>query len=398
MKIGIIGGGPAGMLAAIEASKRYPDVTLIDWNLQLGRKLASTGGGRGNLTNVFISPEAYEANEKFSFFDIIHNYNYQFINDYFLNIGIYTYHTDDGWVYPISNSAKNISEYLAAIISINSIKVMNDTLITSIRYKNNEFLLKSERGNILTFDKIIIATGGKAYPKLRSSDLLLNILQQLGHEILPPNPALAPFKTTKMNSDKLNGVRLNAKVVIKQNETVIGSEFGNIIFTEWGINGPGVMNLSHRIHNLEGELKVLIKFNYDEVDELINFNLLKYQSSQIPLKYALNPFFPAKIIDQIIKNSNFPSGIRMSELSNNNVSKILEKMTIEENLLGTRDFTYSQISTGSVCSGFVNPQTLESTIIPGLFFAGEILDVIGPCGGYNLHWAFVSGIVAGNCI
>jgi predicted Rossmann fold flavoprotein len=224
-------------------------------------------------------------------------------------------------------------------------------------------------------------------------------MKELGHDILPSHPALAPLKTSKMKSDKLNGVRLNAQIIItKQDDTIVGSEMGNIIFTEWGINGPGVMNLSHKIHDLKEKLNILIKFNYDNLENLIEGNFYRYRSSQIPLRNVLLSLYPAKLIDQMIYNSELNSNIRMIELSEKEILRMKENLTIKEKIIDTRDFNFSQISTGSISSRHVNTRTLESKLISGLFFAGEILDVIGPCGGYNLHWAFVSGIVAGNSI
>ena len=168
MKIGIIGGGPAGMMAAIEASKKYSDVSIVDMNLNLGRKLAATGAGRGNLTNTNINPDAYDGFLKFSYSDLLQKYNYNFLVDYFKKIGIYTYHTDDGWVYPISNSAKNISEYLMAFIKSLNIKIINDSQVISITRENNKFYLRLSNDSSLRFDKLIIATGGKAYPQLKA--------------------------------------------------------------------------------------------------------------------------------------------------------------------------------------------------------------------------------------
>ena len=398
MKIGIIGGGPAGMMAAIEASKKYSDVSIVDMNLNLGRKLAATGAGRGNLTNTNINPDAYDGFLKFSYSDLLQKYNYNFLVDYFKKIGIYTYHTDDGWVYPISNSAKNISEYLMAFIKSLNIKIINDSQVISITRENNKFYLRLSNDTSLRFDKLIIATGGKAYPQLKASDSILKVLSNLGHNILPAYPALAPIETTKNQSDMLNGVRLNAKISLTTNGSVIKSEFGNIIFTEWGINGPGVMNLSHHIHKLTGNSELKIDFGYQELRELINANLQNKNLYNLETEMILNPFFPKKIIYQILKNSGLNSKMILGNQSQEPITKLINNMTISENIKGTRGFSFSQLSTGAVNSIDVDPLTLESKIISGMHFAGEILDVIGPCGGYNLHWAFISGITAGRSV
>ncbi len=203
MKIGIIGGGPAGMMAAIEAAKKFSDVTIIDMNLNLGRKLAATGAGRGNLTNINVNPGAYDGFNEFLFSELIQNYNYKFLIDYFKGLGIYTYHTDDGWVYPLCNSAKNISEYLMAFIASLNVNIINESRVISITRELNKFILKLENESSLNFDKLIIATGGKAFPQLKASDSILKVLMKLGHKIIPAYPALAPIETTKHQSNLL---------------------------------------------------------------------------------------------------------------------------------------------------------------------------------------------------
>lgn len=398
MKIGVIGGGPAGMLAAIEASRKFSNVTIIDSNLDLGRKLAATGAGRGNLTNTKINPDNYDAFDKFSFSALIQQKGYEYLINYFKEIGIQTYHTDDGWVYPISNSAKNIAEYLAAIIKGCNVEIINQSTVISINLSGNKFYLILEDGTSINFDKIIIATGGKAYPQLKASDSILSILKDIGHKIIPAYPALAPIETSKSQSDLLNGVRLNAKITLWNKNSALKSEFGNIIFTEWGVNGPGVMNLSHLIHKNSGNLNLTINFCYQEIRNLIITSLQNKNLYSIQTHVVLNPFFPKKIIDQIFKNSTINPTTILGQQSQVNISRLIESLTISEKVKSTRGFSYSQLSTGAVNSIDVNPLTLESNIIPGMYFAGEILDVIGPCGGYNLHWAFISGITAGRSL
>ena len=196
----------------------------------------------------------------------------------------------------------------------------------------------------------------------------------------------------------LNGVRLNAKISLTTNGSVIKSEFGNIIFTEWGINGPGVMNLSHHIHKLTGNSELKIDFGYQELRELINANLQNKNLYNLETEMILNPFFPKKIIYQILKNSGLNSKMILGNQSQELITKLINNMTISEKIKGTRGFSFSQLSTGAVNSIDVDPLTLELKIISGMHFAGEILDVIGPCGGYNLHWAFISGITAGRSV
>ncbi|PKO05549.1 MAG: hypothetical protein CVU41_10765 [Chloroflexi bacterium HGW-Chloroflexi-3] len=390
MKIGIIGGGASGIFAAIEARKKYSDVTIFDKNDFLGRKLSSTGAGRCNLTNVNVSPGIYQSINKFSFQDLIKNYDYIFLNEYFRQLGIHTYHTDDGWVYPLSNSARNISTLLEDHLTTVNVKINKNTSVSSFIKIKNRFQLKTDSGKSYEFDKLILASGGKAYPQLRASDAILQSLLNFGHKLIPAFPALAPIKTSKHETKSLNGVRLDATIRILDNKSVIGSEFGNIIFTEWGLNGPGVMNLSHLVHE-KNNLKIVLDFSSVLPPEFLSI-VIANKDKFLYLSTALLSIFNKKIIEQLLLNLNFGlySPFRINDFIN-----LTNKMMFTENILGTRDFEFAQISTGAIESSQINPETLESKLCTGLYFAGEVLDMIGPCGGFNLHWAFISGIIAG---
>ena len=398
MRIGVIGGGPAGIFSALEAKKVHEFVTIIDKNAFLGRKLSSTGGGRGNLTNSNIDPEAYSAFGDFAYSGIIQKYDFNYLVKYFSELGIYTYQTDDGWTYPISNSARNLSKYLEEILEQSSVEIIRNQTVINLENSKNGLQIKLGDDRLLKFDNIIMATGGQAHPQLNASDTILNELKKLGHEIIPSTPALSPIITTKINSKLLNGVRIDVEASIINEQNLVAKSFGNVIFTEWGLNGPGVMNISHYIAKNPGQN--VLKINFIQKEYLINlFTLLKKCRNQsVTIEHLLLPFLPQKIIDQIIFNSKIDSKIQLNHLSDKFIQHFFSNLSIEEKILGTRGFEYSQLSTGAVSSLDVNPNTLESKITPNLYFAGEVLDVIGPCGGYNLHWAFVSGINAGRSV
>ena len=390
MKIGIIGGGPAGIFAAIEASKFHSDVTLFDNNNHLGRKLSVTGAGRCNLTNEKISKSFYSSTTEFKFGNIIDNFGYNFLEGYFQNLGIYTYHTDDGWVYPLSNSAKNIALFLAEVLYKLNVTIKTNIEITNISKQKNKFVLSSNQNGNYSFDKIIVSTGSKAHPQLKSNDILLKPIRDLGHNIIQPYPALAPILTSKNETKDLFGVRQDAAIRIYDGKKLIGSEIGNIIFTEWGVNGPGVMNLSHLVHkhnNLSIEICYL-----DILPENFKLETINRKEQLLSLRMPFLSIINNKIIDSIFAKLSLDINSKFSE---KNFQKILDSLSFREMIIGTRDLEFSQISTGGVDSREVNTQTFESLICPGMYFAGEILDVFGPCGGYNLHWAFVSGLVAG---
>lgn len=391
MKIGIIGGGPAGIFAAIEASNCHSDITLFDNNIYLGRKLSVTGAGRCNLTNEKISKSNYSSTTEFMFGNIIDNFGYNFINGYFQELGIYTYQTDDGWVYPLSNSARNIASILEDVVRKKKVKLMLNTEITNLLKRQNKFILSSSQNEQFSFEKIIVSTGSKAHPQLKSNDNILKSIKKLGHIIIKSHPALAPIITSKKETKNLFGVRQDAAIRIFCGEKLIGSEVGNIIFTDYGINGPGVMNLSHLVHKYNNNLSVEISY-LDVLPENFRKETIKRKDQFHSLRTPFLSMINNKIIDLIFEKLHFNKDERFTE---DNFQKILDNFSFRENIIGTRDFEFSQISTGGIDSTEVNSQTLQSLVCPGMYFAGEILDVFGPCGGFNLHWAFVSGLVAG---
>ncbi len=397
MHIGIIGAGPAGIFAALEASKRHEHVTIIDSNPSPGRKLAATGAGRGNLTNVNVAASSYSSVEKFSFDEIIRQFDYEYLHSYLNQIGIYIYHTDDGWCYPISNSAKNVAEYLAKLLETNRVEIKSSCFVTDILATKGKFILSIENEQPCSFDRLIVATGGRANPQLNASDTLLRTLEIMGHKIISARPALAPIQTTKKFSKNISGVRLDARLTIEKNGRKVAASSGNIIFTDWGVNGPGAMNISHYIGENESELKLQFDFTNAATQQMINSLNSNADTKKLPLYLLLLPIYPFKLIDQISENAKH-SGYDFSKSPDNIVQEISENLVFREKITGTRGFQFAQISTGAVSSSSVNPKNLESRITQGLFFAGEILDVIGPCGGYNLHWAFVSGIMAGRSV
>lgn len=398
MKVGIIGGGPAGICAALEASKTFKNVTMIDKNDFLGRKLSTTGGGKGNLTNQNLGPTSYSAFHDFAFGPLIERYDYKNLIEYFENLGIYTYHTDDGWTYPISNSAKNVSSILENTILQNNISVIRNTTVVNIEFAQDKFLLSLDNGQKMSFDRLIISTGGKAHPQLNSSDSILDEIKRLGHRIVPSYPALSPMVTTKHRTKLLNGVRFDAETTIYNNGNCIARTFGNLIFTEWGVNGPGIMDLSHQIFRHPGKNTLRINFSNPLNKPIIQDLITKFNHSPHKLTNILLMLFPTKIVHQLLLNANLSEDILISQINYENLLDFMGNLSFEENINGTRGFEFAQISTGAVSSVDVDPLTLQSKIINNLYFAGEILDVIGPCGGYNLHWAFVSGIHAGRSI
>ena len=396
-KVGVIGAGPAGIISSIIAAKSGWQVFLFDSNPGVGRKLLVTGGGRCNITNAKIHEDAFYTHDKSFVKTALQNFGRTDLINLLDQLGIPLYSTDDGWYYPISNSAGNVVDILDAVLDEHGVnKILNTAIVRISQDQGRYHLVCSEQEKTFRVDKLIIASGGKAYPTLGSKGELFEILKDLGHTILPIKPALAPIKTDMGSIHTLQGVRLDVTATLIQKERVLGEATGNMIFTSWGVNGPAVMDISHLV-NLNNHADMFLKLNFlNKREALLKKVILENRHKKLPVKTLLESILPEKICVHSLKQAKINKKEYISDISESrldNLFVVLKNVLVK--VKGTRDFQFSQVSTGGVDVREVNPQTMESRIVRGLYFAGEVLDVIGPCGGFNLQWAFTSGAIAG---
>ncbi len=394
MQIGIIGSGAAGMMAAIQVRQPGMEIQILDANAESGRKLSATGAGRCNISNRSAKADAYFTDDPGALktcFEVMPNSE---VLRALEKIGIPTTASEDGWIYPLSFSAANVVSILEN--NLEGIPIFRNTLITDIQKTDHGFILSTaDRTKQYTVDKVIIACGSPANPQLGARGDLYRPLEKLGHRILPVQPALTPIETDPVPFHKLQGVRLDAEVTLIQDKKVIAHTIGNIIITQWGLNGPGVMNISHSIDAQKlNQYKLKINFapNFSDAirDSFTNPTLQELSPASI-----LKGFFPAKIVDFLLKQSNLGHIRSCRELSSKQKDLLLKMMQNQEIAVrGVRGFKHAQASTGGIALSDIDPHTMESRVCHGLYFAGEILNVLGPCGGYNLHWAFLSGMLA----
>lgn len=398
MQIGIIGSGAAGLMAAIQVRQPGLEVQIFDANADSGRKLSATGAGRCNISNRSASAEAYFTDDPSalkSCFELKPNSE---VLRALESIGIPTICSEDGWIYPLSFSAANVVSILEN--NLEDIRVFHNTLITDIQKNDRGFILSTaDRSKQYSVDKLLIACGSPANPQLGARGDLYQLLEKLGHPILPVRPALTPIETDPVPFHKLQGVRLDAEISLLQNNKLIARTIGNIIITQWGFNGPGVMNISHLIDQKNPELYNL-KINFAP-----NFSDALRDSFNNPTLQDLSPssilkgFFPAKLVDFLLKQTNLAHIKTCKELSSKQKEFLLKTIQGQEiSVRGVRGFKHAQASTGGIALADINPRSMESRICKGLFFAGEVLNVVGPCGGFNLHWAFLSGMLAAHGI
>lgn len=397
MRVGVIGAGPAGMMAAWQAAKHGARVALFDSNPKPGKKLLITGSGRCNLSNENCAPERYACDEleflrrawaEFSQADLVSLLG---------NLGIPLYATDDGWYYPLSNSAANVVEIFTELLVAAGVEFVPESRVVQIVPAGYGFkVIRQHDARTVYADSLVVASGGKAYPQTGSDGSLYPILRGLGHRILPTRPALAPVLLEGGTTSLLKGVRLDAGCMLVKNGKVVESTLGNVIFTEWGMNGPGVMDLSHWIEKPEQEDYRLF-VNFLPGKEALLFDWLqKGAQNGLTIRAVLLGLLPEKVVGWALDGLNIEHNLLAGDLTEEQVSALVRKLTsTSQKVLGVKGYSYAQCSTGGVAVSEVNGSTMESKIVPGIFFSGEVLNVNGPCGGYNLHWALTSGWIAG---
>jgi predicted Rossmann fold flavoprotein len=399
MKIAVIGAGASGMAAALQAAWNGANVTLFERNATVGRKLLVTGSGRCNITNDGVNAAKYTCADPVWMETLLNRFGVSDLVAMLTALGIPVYKTTDGWYYPLSNSAQSVVDAFASGLNLAGVTLFTQTQVNSIRVGENGIVVVFPRNGKMQetiFERVVVSAGGMAYPALGSRGELFPVLETLGHTVLPKRPALAPVLADLGDLRPLQGVRLDVGTSLWKGSRQLAATKGNLIFTEWGLNGPAVMDLSHYVDPETGgglELSLnLLAFFQGEFDQL----LAQKRSSTMPVQIFLNAFFPPKVTATLLKNARLSENTPLGRINDTQLDHLVARLKDSRlPLKGVRGFKYCQVSAGGVPVSEADPLTLESRKVKGLHLTGETLDVVGPCGGYNLHYAFASGALAG---
>lgn len=397
--VAVIGGGAAGMMAAITAAREGVKVTILEHKDRIGKKILSTGNGRCNFTNTFQTPACYRSDNRDFAWNIIQKFNVEKTISFFKELGIYP-KDRNGYLYPYSDQAAAILKVLQIEIAKLDICVMTEINVLDIQPVKRGIRVTTDKKTI-TVDSVILACGSKAAPVTGSDGSGYQLAKLLGHRIVPVLPALVQLRCAEKFYKSISGVRVQGTVEIYADDISLASDTGEIQLTNYGISGIPVFQVSRyaakAIYQKQSVTAVLNFMPDMNKDEFLSF--LQERITLCPHK-TLDEFFtgifPKKLCELWIRLSRLPKEMRVSDLSGEQLEKlVLLIQHLRTHITETNAFEQAQICCGGVDTTEINPDTLESNYVPGIYFAGELLDVDGICGGYNLQWAWSSGFVAG---
>lgn len=401
----IIGAGAAGLMAAVSALSKNANVTLIEKNNDLGKKLRITGKGRCNVTNYCSNQEFIQnvpTNGKF-LFSAINNFS-TFDTMNFFEINNVKLKVERGnRVFPVSDKSLDIINAFKNILKKQNCKILNEK-VKDLIVENNVCIGALTESNKKIFgDATILATGGLSYPGTGSTGDGFKFIKKLGHKIIDPKPSLVPIVSKDKFCKELQGLSLknvSIKVIDKLKDKIIYEDFGELLFTHFGLSGPLVLSASSHIKNITPNrfyILIDLKPALDEVT--LNKRLLKDFSKNINKDYinSLNELLPKKLIPVIIKLSDIPPHTKCNQITKEmreNLVHILKNFKVS--IDSFRPIDEAIITSGGISTKEINPKTMESKIIKSLYFAGEIIDVDAYTGGFNLQIAFSTGYLSGS--
>ena len=408
----VVGGGPAGMMAAITAAENGNEVIIIEKMSSLGRKLLITGKGRCNITSSLYMSEFIKntpGNGKF-LYSAFQNYTNKDIIEFLKEQGLEVKEERGNRIFPITDKSVDVLNCFIKKIKELNIQCKLDTTVEKILVQNNEIIAVRTNKEMIKANKVILATGGKSYPLTGSTGDGYNIAKSLGHTIEKIKPSLVPLEVyEKEYCQSLQGLSLRnieIKIIDKDKKKTIYEDFGEMIFTHFGISGPTILSASAHLIKYKDIDYLLKKKNIvinidlkpalseEQLDERILRDFKEFKNKQF--KHSLDKLLPKKIIPLIIKLSKINEDKKVNEIKKKERKKIVE--LLKNFTITIKDFRPVEeaiITCGGISTKEINPKTMESKIIKGLYFAGEIIDVDAYTGGFNLQIAYSTGYTAG---
>ncbi len=392
----IIGAGASGLCAAIVSARAGKSVTLLEQNNKIGKKILVSGNGKCNIDNKYISPHRFHGQNPAFIEELLKGYDFQVVKKFFTSIGLELIEGKEGKMFPMSLQASSVVELLAYEAKRLGVKILCDCEVTGIAKISKTFTIETSQGT-KTCTQLVMASGSPAAPHLGGSNAGYAFATKMGHTLVPRHPSLVQLCSDELWVKSCAGVKVAGLAKLYANGEYITEKKGDLLFTNYGISGLAILDLSREVSTR------LANFDYCELSldlmpelskkKLTNLLLGRVQeNSEKPLNLWLQGVLNKKLIPIILEQSKCK--VRTEDaLNRKEINKLVHaiknlKLTISD----TKGFKGAEVATGGINTTEVNAQTMESKLVPNLYFAGEILDVDGDRGGFNFHFAWVSGL------
>lgn len=390
-KIAVIGGGASGLTASIFAAEAGGDVTVYESGARVGRKILATGNGRCNMTNINADIESYHGHDTKFILGAKNRFWVSETIEFFERLGVVTKTEEDGKVYPYSDQASAVLDVLRFKAEETGVRIVTGFEAETVEKLGRGFKITSYDGRSVNADKVILASGGKAAPDLGSKGTGYEILKSFGHKISELKPSLVQIKTETDVVKKLKGIKLKANVSLGGH-----TKYDEVLFTEYGLSGPAIFSLSSYLDGQKAvSLDIMPEYTRGQL-----YDMLLARTALHP-KLPLESFFVGMLNRRagqaLLKLAGAEPLSRYAvTLSEKEIERVCD--TIKQwsfNITGTMSWNNAQVTRGGALTCEFDPNTMQSRLVKGLYAVGEVLDIDGDCGGYNLQWAWSSGALAG---
>ena len=395
MIVGIIGAGASGMAAALAAAEDpQVQVVLLERQARVGRKLLATGNGRCNLSNLHADHQGYHGADSDFARIALGQYSVADTLEWFSKLGLYTVAEPSGRVYPYSDQANSVVDVLRFALEKPNVRLVTGAEVTRVRKVEGGFAVEAGEG--YTFDKLIVACGGLAGTKLGGSMSGYKLLRGLGHKASRLRPTLVQLKSSWSGCVSLKGVRANCRAMILQDEKVFAQSVGELQFTEYGISGPVIFEISRDVCQGPGQWKCVLDLLPELSEEQVYAMLSDRKNGVLTCEDLFTGILHNRLGRVITGALGIRGNLPVAQLSQEDLRMLCRGVKAFDIALSEPlGMDAAQVTAGGVLTEEFDPNTLESRLVPGLYACGEVLDIDGDCGGYNLQWAWSSGRLAG---
>ncbi len=399
-KIAIIGGGAAGLMAAVTAARRGADVTVYERNADTGKKILASGNGRCNIVNTATGVDDYDGGDPAFVRHALEAMPFRAFERFCESVGLLLNIREDGRCYPLGNEAGAVQAAFTRAAERAGVRFHTGTAVTGIGEDGGSFVVRTENGS-RRYGRVILCTGSPAAPQLGGDDSGLHIAESLGHTVVTPFPALVGLHLDAPFREKVSGVKCDARLTlfVRGRETAVTE--GDLLFTRYGISGFAVLDISYAASEALSAfepvgiaLELLPSLDAQSLGARI-VSLAK-AAGDLPLAELLRGLLPRKLIRPLLGTAKLPADLPSSRLDARQAKRLVYTLKHWKfNVTDTHGFKHAEVAGGGVATPDVDPATMQSRRVPGLYFAGEMLDITGHRGGYNFHFAWGSGYLAG---